>query len=447
MSCKKLLYFVLFLQLSDCSAQVSDFMQLSNNNLEKLIISLKNDRQLPNDKLLSTLGRFSQYSSLTKIGKDSIYYINDPAYGKIPFKLFIPASYDPSKPNALIVLLHGAVTLGTFEDGFRRNNQSQVDGDPFINAFRSKGYIILMPYADPAKKFNWVSADFTSRANATFNALINLIKQVKRVLNIDDDRVFSYGHSDGSDGTFALDIYKSFEFAGFVAYNSMLTNLFANNIYLRNAVNRPLYLVHSDLDNLRPIQQTRLIVHILDSLKAPVTYKEYIGYKHFDRHLAKDFNNSIKFLDRTIRNPFLNSLYWETNDTSNRRMDWINITGWDIQRPAASWHTEINVDSYDKNTNTWVKWPYFTDLDKSTAIRAVYNSNHFTIETSRVTQFEIMLSPQMVDLDRNIEIVVNGKLVFNNKVSASNNFTIDNFLANYDRKALWVNSIRIDVPK
>ena len=72
-------------------------------------------------------------------------------------------------------------------------------------------------------------------------------------------------------------------------YNSMLIVFNSYDLYLRNTVNRPLYIVHSDLDDLRPIQQTGLIIKILDSLKSPVLYKEYTGYQHYDKHLQKDF--------------------------------------------------------------------------------------------------------------------------------------------------------------
>ncbi len=115
-------------------------------------------------------------------------------------------------------------------------------------------------------------------------------------MNIDDNKIFALGHSDGSDGAFALEVYKPSLFAGFIVYNSMLTTIFGHDTYLRNTLNRPLYLVHSSLDDLRPIEQTRLIVKILDSLNSPVLCKEYIGYQHYDKHLPIDLPYSYQWM-------------------------------------------------------------------------------------------------------------------------------------------------------
>ncbi|MCR8559315.1 hypothetical protein KXD93_16780 [Mucilaginibacter sp. BJC16-A38] len=402
-------------------------------------------KHISSEELLKKIASFSQYANPSELRRDSIFYVTDPTYQKIPFKIFIPASYDASRPNALVLLLHGAVQLASFNDAFNRTKDSEVEGDPFIEALRSQGYIVVMPYGDNGKNFNWSSAEYGRHANPTFNSLANLIKQIKSVLNVDDNRVFSFGHSDGSDGTFMLDVYKSSVFAGFVAYNSMLTNLFTYNIYLKNTLNRPLYLVHSDLDDIRPIQQTELIVRALDSIKAPVTYKEYSGYKHMDAHLMKDFKNSVLFLGTTVRNPFPKSIYWETNDSTSASIDWMHIVSWDLQEAAAAWHRTVNVKTYNKVQKTYMAYPYYIGLDKSAAIKASYKDNSFAVETSRVTKFEILINPMMVDLNREVSITVNGKLVYRKKVVASNDFTVSQFLKNYDKKALWVASIVVDV--
>lgn len=444
---RKLLLFLFLIPMLNCEAQTLNLEDVSDKQFRNLVLKLTNEKRNSSAEILKAIASFNRYADPSKLRSDSIFYVTDTTYQKIPFKIFIPASYNASKPNALVLLLHGAVQLASFDDAFNRNKESQVEDDPFFNAFRSKGFIIVMPYGDNKKNFNWSSAEYGRHANPTFNSLINLIKQIKSVLNVDDNRVFSYGHSDGSDGTFALDVYKSSVFAGFVAYNSMLTNLFTYNIYLKNTLNRPLYLVHSDLDDIRPIQQTELIVHVLDSIKAPVIYKEYSGYKHMDGHLMKDFKNSIQFLDTTVRNPFQSSIYWETNDSANSTMDWMHILGWNLQENASTWHTAINVKTYNKVTRALMSYPYYIGPDKSAAVRAFYKDNAFTVETSRVTKFEIFINPTMVNLDREISITVNGKPVYHKKVTANNDFTINHFLMNYDKKALWINSIVIDVPR
>ena len=68
----------------------------------------------------------------------------------------------------------------------------------------------------------------------------------------------------------------------------MMNNIFARNFYIRNILNSPLYIVHSDLDQLRRIATTRRVVDSLKQIGGNIIYKEYIGYQHYDKHLDKD---------------------------------------------------------------------------------------------------------------------------------------------------------------
>lgn len=279
-------------------------------------------------------------------------------------------------------MLHGAVGLSKFTDAAKPDQHLDQDDDPFYKSLCQKGFVVIKPYADPDKGFNWVADKLGRDENFTFDALTRLIKELKRSINVDDNRIFSFGHSDGSDGTFALEVYKPALFAGFIAYNSMLTNIFSNKIYLENAVNRPLYLVHSDKDNLRPIEQTRAIVKLLDSLKATVTYKEYLGYSHQDMHLQKDFPNSLNFIAQTKRNPYPQSIYWETSSSLFEQCDWLIIKDWSPDLARAAWHKSYNVSSYNKNKHTWDSRNYY-NFKASAAVKASYRDNVFTISTSR----------------------------------------------------------------
>jgi hypothetical protein len=265
-------------------------------------------------------------------------------------------------------------------------------------------------------------------------------------LNVNDNKVFSFGHSDGSDGTFALDVYKPSSFAGFVCYNSMLSNIFANNIYLKNAINRPLYLVHSNLDDIRPIEQTRLIVNLLDSIQTPLTYKEYIGYQHYDKHLQKDLPYSLLFINTNSRNPFSKKIYWETDDYSNNSCDWIKITKFDTALSNSNWHIPLNTVSYDKRTKSYSSNPYpYYRNNKSASVSANCINNTIRVQTSRVNEIELLISPIMLHLENPIHVFINGKSVFNAKIAADKSFTMDSFTSNLDRTALWVASLKLKV--
>jgi predicted esterase len=433
------------------SAQTTDILSFQNDLLTKKIETISKDATIHADSVWSILSKWNQYPGIQKTNQYYLFLYEDSVFGKIPLKIFIPENYKNTVPSPAVLLLHGAVVLSSFKDAYK---DTTSDEDLFYNYFAKQGFIIIRPFADSygphadgSKNFDWVVNRFNgklnrNKINPTFNSLVSIVNQVKKLINIDDDKVFAFGHSDGSDGAFALEIYKPSVFAGFIVYNSMLTNIFSYNIYLKNSVNRSLYLVHSDLDDLRPIQQTRTILKILDSLQSPHLYKEYLGYKHYDKHLQIDLPYSHEWIKNINRNPFQQNLYWETSDSINTTCDWLRILKFDTSLTNASWHTEVNTASYNKKDKVYMNSLYYR-LNKSAAVKASYSNNTFDIHTSRCTEIEILISPVMVNLENPVTITINGKQVFKEKIVADKWFLINNFNQSFDRRALWVTSISL----
>jgi hypothetical protein len=88
-------------------------------------------------------------------------------------------------------------------------------------------------------------------------------------------------------------------------------------------------------------------------------------------------------------------------------------------------------------------FPYYHNTE-SFAIQASFENNIFTIETSRVKTFEILISENMVDLKKPIKVYVNGKLAYDEIVAPDRKFTLRSFAENFDRQAIWVNSVKIN---
>ena len=426
--------------------QTDNNLAPGNAALIKELQLLASDNGIDADSALRTLSSWNKYPLLHGVNRYYLFSYKDPTIGTTPLKVFVPGNYTSDHASPAILILHGAVGISSFTDAYK---DTTADEEFFYKYYGEHNFIVIRPFADPAKKFDWVVNHFNgvgvrNGTNRTFAILIAIITQLKQVLNIDDNRVFALGHSDGSDGSFGLEIYKPSSFAGFVAYNSMLTLLNSHDIYLRNTLNRPLYLVHSDLDDLRPIQQARLIVQILNSLKSPVSYREYIGYRHYDKHLELDLPNSYGWIKGTVRNPFQNTITWELSDAEFNSCDWLRIVSFDTAMTAASWQTGLNVKSYNKRDKTYFDFPYY-DLNTSAAVKAQYNQNSFDIYTSRVREIEVLISPFMVDLRKPVVVRANGIEVFKGIVHPDKKFLLNNFISSFDRKAIWVNSIRLKI--
>jgi len=448
---QKIFILFLFLLVSQCLFAQEKSLELpSINKADKTIDLIGENNKIDADSIFKLFTNWSDYPVIKKSGKDYLYYYIDSLYGKIPLRIFIPESYRNTQKSTCIILLHGAVGASKFDD---IDSLNKFDDDILFSTLKKQDYIIVRPVADGSKKFDWVVNKFGGRngdyPNLTFETLTKILISIKKVLNIDDNKIFAVGHSDGADGSIGLGVYSSDLFAGFVAYNSMLSNLFAKDFYIRNIINTPLYLVHSDLDDLRPIQQTRIIVNALKQIDGNILYKEYIGYQHYDKHLDKDLPLVPMFTNSVSRNSFKTQVFWET-DKANiyNSCNWIKINKIDASAISAKWHTPFNFKCYDKNSKLFMdslKFQYYNYLNKSAAVKASYNNNTFSIETSGVTELELLISPLMVNLEEPVVVIINGKQVFEGKVKTNKRFTIDGFKKDFDREALWVNSIKLKI--
>jgi len=374
-------------------------LKFSFINSADQIDQIKENNQIDADSTYKLFSNWSAYPPVKATGKEYLYNYTDTLYGKIPLRIYIPASYQNTRKFPCVLMLHGAVGIGNFND---IDSLNKFDPDVLFATLKKQDYIIVRPVADPSKKFDWVVNRFGGRngnsPNLTFRALTNILISLKKVLNIDDNKIFAFGHSDGSDGAIGLGVYNPDLFAGFVAYNSMLNGIFARDFYIRNIINSPLYLVHSDLDDLRPVQQTRVIVNELKKTGSNILYKEYIGYQHEDKHLNKDIPYVPRFISSVSRNPFKTQIFWET-DKANlyNSCNWIKISDIDTSAVNAPWHTLLNFKSYDKKAKQFTeKFPYYYRLNKSAAVKATFNNNIFSIEASGVSGIELLISPVMV---------------------------------------------------
>jgi predicted esterase len=444
---QKVLASFLFLLLSQALvAQQKPLVLPSPVTTNRAIDQIAENNKMDADATLKLLKNWSDYPVIEKPGKDYLYYYVDSLYGKIPLRIFIPGSYNNARKSTCIVLLHGAVGISKFTD---IDSLDKFDDDILFSTLKKQDYVIIRPVADTSKGFNWAVSKGDNYRNLTFLTLNNILVSIKKILNIDDNKIFAIGHSDGSDGAIGLGVYCPDPFAGLVAYNSMLYNIFAQDFYIRNIINIPLYLVHSDLDDLRPIQQTRIIVNALSHIGNNIVYKEYIGYRHYDKHLEKDLPLVPGFITGVSRNPFKKQIFWEADQAGvYSSCDWIKINEIKTSAENAKWHTPFNFKCYDKNTKQFMdstKFQYYYHLNKSAAVNATYNKNRFNIETSRVGELELLISPAMVNLEYPVVVVINGKQLFAGMVKADKNFIVEGFKKNFDRDAIWVNSIKLKV--
>jgi len=360
----------------------------------------------------------------------------------------LPGNYDPAVPHPLLLVLHGAVFMNTgFPDpiGIAQDGFFYTTG---MNQFFSQvGYqdqaIVIYPHAN--REFNWMYPD------DGFDMVPDLVRDVKKYFNIDDNRVYVSGHSNGATGVVSYLLKDPSLFAGFYGFNSN-PRVRTGGTFIRNAINRSYFNVATDKDYYFPVSGHDSLMRIATGMGIDWQNHVYRGFPHWFPQFKESypaFQLMFRDMAERVRNPFQHNLYWECDDVRHGRCDWISIDLLDTGAEKKEWQTRTNftathwIDNRDtaKVSDTVVSAFEFPRL--SGAVRAHYADNRFDIETSRVKTITIYLSPDMVDLTRPVRVFVNGKEVFDKKVAYDRRFMLDNFRAEADRKAIWVNYIQL----
>jgi hypothetical protein len=266
-----------------------------------------------------------------------------------------------------------------------------------------------------------------------------IVARTKRIFNVDDNRVYLMGFSDGGVGVFRTAVFMPTDFAAFYAVKG---RPFAGNSFV-NMSNRPFYSLNSSADSVFEIETTRSYFDFAKTVGADWTYREIAGQDHFYLPFLEDYLPAIfARLKATSRRAFRARLNWETPWSPIGKIDWLEISEIDTKRPRADWH---KIYEYEKRGSKGAEIVKIGD--QTAAARAVYHNNIFEIETSCVARLTINLHSAMIDFSQPVKIVVNGKEVFNQKVFLNKDLMAKVFAETGDRSLVWGNRIGIAAEK
>jgi len=248
-----------------------------------------------------------------------------------PWVLYVPPSYDPRRPTPLVVYLHGGVS------------QLEIDDDPLANARENEwtaaaeehGWLVLYPFGQ--KEATWW--DEVGMANVR-----NLVRTVKREYNVDDDRVYIAGFSDGGSAAFCWAMVEPTDFAAFFALNGHIGvgSLDGDlDTYAPNFFNTPTYVTTTFDDRLYPSARMRATIEMARRAGGDLFYRELAG-RHDSDDLRSEMPALARFLARHPRDPFPAEIVWETASAEFGRCRWFQI-GEVAKEEAAPWHDDYNV--------------------------------------------------------------------------------------------------------
>ena len=343
------------------------------------------------DQIYQTLKTYNQYETPPVIDHWTLYHIPVNDTLSVPFLVYIPKGYKASQSTPLYLFLQGAVR-GRPE--FMVKGRVPVNDAPVLDKAKESGAIIIYPFA--RKDANWLYHP------VAFEAILKEIAFVKSLYNIDDNRVYLAGHSNGGEGAFYLAINQPTPFASFLAF-TYFPQSFITNTPLRNLSNsRTFYGASAKKDHIFPFTT-------IDSI---YTYTKSMGSQW--QNYAFEGNHTLPYSDRKrvgfmydslflkVRNPFAHLLRWETDNVQNGRCDWIEINALDTTGQHAPWVKVYDPPIRSKNQQRSGFNPH-----RSGVIEATVKGNEVHIRTSRVSQFSFYAYPELIDVDRPLSFIIN----------------------------------------
>ena len=410
--------------------------------------SSKKQNLNPNEsplKLYKSIRQFNPFTTKKDRDYSIEFTINDST--KTSFFIHLPQNYNPEKKYPVLFFLHGAVRHTSLQD-FQTSEANLGGWNRFYTKYADLNDVILV-FPKGSKEYNWMTPD------DGFFMIPEMLKLIKKGVNVDDNKVFISGHSNGATGSFSYLMKQPSQFAGFYGFNTY-PKVFTGGTFVENIKNRSFINFSTDEDYYYPPNANDDFRKLMNGIN--VDYKEY-RYNGFP-HWFPQFDESepayqILFDDLTERkrNPFPKEISWEFDDEKYGNIDWLSDIKLDTLSPKVNWHKELNFKiskwlDYDKNDSLTVQEVDKNAFDfprKSGKIKAEYDNNTFRIETSNIKSFAINISPEMVNLKKKVKVYVNDQLYFNDKVKYNKRFMLQNFEDIKDREQVWVNSINLDI--
>lgn len=241
-------------------------------------------------------------------------YTHTGSDGKVrPYHVYIPKGYDPARKHPAIVQLHGGVSRTNLvpEAALTQIHADVKDADQY-------GWIQIIPLGQ--RGATWF--DRVGMAN-----ILAQLAAVKRRYNVDEDRVFLGGFSDGGSGALILGLFYPTPWAGLISLSGSITVALAapDEAFPANLSNRPVHAANGGIDPLYPSALQKIFIDQLREQNVRIAWTDYPASGHDDSYRAEEDPKSNQFVLKTARDPSPRHVLWETANSRVGRCDWVRI--------------------------------------------------------------------------------------------------------------------------
>jgi predicted esterase len=322
-----------------------------------------------------------------------------------PYMLYVPEDYDPNQSYPLEFVLHGGV-------GRPRTDAEESFWQRSYERVAQPGRIIVIPFA-------WAEAYWWQDSQSeNIPAILN---ELKATYNVDENRVTMTGISDGGTGAYFFAFKQPTQWAAFLPYIGHPGVLRSKQsgggyrLYFENLMNKPLYIVNGENDRLYPAESLRSFIQILQDVDVPHTWTVIEEGGHNTSWLP-DYQAVIEqFKADNPRDPLPVNIQWVADRT----------------------------DRY--NRNHWIEINEMTEADRPSLLQVTRTGNQFEVDARGVNRFTLLLSPNAVDFELPLRVVVNGESKFDGMVEQSEETLLDYATQDLDRTMLFTAKLNVSL--
>jgi predicted peptidase len=207
-------------------------------------------------------------------------------YEGMPYRLYVPENYDPSKSYPLVLFLHGGGERGSDNEKQLLANDGAVIWAAPENQAKHPAFV-LAPQARNVwdggfgltrDSNNLISLSRVFEFSQDLNTAYEILEKVRSEYTIDSNRLYSTGLSQGGFGVYNLNIKYPDLFAAMVPISGG-----GDPSQAYKLIHKPLWDFHSEDDAVIPVSYSRNIIAAIKEAGGNPIYTEYpaaLGYNH-----------------------------------------------------------------------------------------------------------------------------------------------------------------------
>ncbi|MEX0617747.1 MAG: hypothetical protein WDZ76_14210 [Pseudohongiellaceae bacterium] len=324
-----------------------------------------------------------------------------------PYALLVPQDYDPATRYPVEFHLHGGVSRAEWQPGetlWRRGYDS----------LRNPARIIVIPAA-------WNEA-FWWFSNQAEN-LPGILNEVKQTYNVDENRAYLSGVSDGGTGAYFFAFMQPTEWAAFMPYighPGVLRNPAGretHSLFIENLTGKPLYIVNGEEDPLYPAVAVRPYIEAMEQAGVEHVFKAVFDGGHNTDWMPDEAPAIAAFTQSSRRDPLPENIQWLT----------------------------LRTDRY--NRNHWIRIDELEEEGRPGRLIVEREGNAIDVTAHFLNAFTLLLNPEEIDFSNPVVVRANGEIIFDAQVEPDAGTLLEWAYKDQDRTMLFTAQLNLRVPE